>query len=523
MSIRQKSINLSKVVLAFTIIALSLGVAAAQTTIDLNNTDDGCTSIMVGRLASTDGSTITSHTCDGGYRTWVDIKPAATYRDGAKNIIYKGAMYTKFASDTRRLNVAGEIPQARQTYAFLNVAYPCMNEHQLGIGETSIGGRRELRSREGMFLIEELERLALERTTNCRDAIKLIGELVKEYGYCDGGECITFCDPKEVWHFEIMGPGPGKIGGVWAAVRIPDDHVGVSANKPRIAQIDLDNPDYYMASDNIYSLAEEMGWYDPDSGETFKFWKAYSGRKPFGIREFWILSRLAPSLNLQFDAEELPFTVKPEKKLSVRDVMEFFRCTYEGSQYDMLKNLKVNGQINSAVNPWMPGGLTQLFNALKPGSVERFRTVAVSGCAYSTVIQARDWLPDHIGGVTWLGFDNPALSPRIPIYAGVTELPENFNVGDKNAFHRDSAAWAFRRVVKLAQLNWSRSKNMINDTIKKYEDKAFAELPAIESKALQLHRRNPEKAQQFLTQYSNDFARALTQKFWELGDRLLER
>ena len=126
-----------------------------------------------------------------------------------------------------------------------------------------------------------------------------MGELAEKYGYCDGGECLTLCDPKEVWHFEIMGPGPDKIGATWAAARIPDDHVGISANICRIAEIDLNKPDYFMASKNVYTLAPEMGWWDPDSGETFKFWKAYSGRKPFSIREFWVLSTIAPSLNLQ--------------------------------------------------------------------------------------------------------------------------------------------------------------------------------------------------------------------------------
>ena len=285
--------------LSLLIILLTFTAVNAQIAAEAANPNDSCTSIMVGRLATTDGSTITCHTCDGGYRTWVDIKPTTDYDNGAMNTIYKGAMHTKFASDTRNLRVAGEIPQARHTHSFLNVAYPGMNEHQLGIGETSIGGRRELRSREGIFQIEELERIALERTTNCRDAIKLIGELVKEYGYCDGGECITLIDPKEVWHLEIMGAGAGKIGGVWAAVRIPDDHVGVSANICRIAQLDLENPDFFMASENSHSLAEEMGWWDPDSGEPFKFWKAYSGSKPFGIREYWVLSQLAPSLKLK--------------------------------------------------------------------------------------------------------------------------------------------------------------------------------------------------------------------------------
>ncbi|MCP4713376.1 MAG: peptidase [Planctomycetes bacterium] len=482
---------------------------------------------MVGRLATVDGSTITCHTCDGGYRVWMDIKPAADYPAGAMNTINKGIMHTKFASDTRNVRVAGEIPQVRHTYSFLNVAYPCMNEHQLGIGETTFGGRRELRSQKGIFQIEELERIALERTTNCRDAIKLIGELVAEYGYCDGGECLTLIDPKEVWHMEIMGAGPETCGGVWAAVRIPDDHVGISANICRVATLDLENQDFFMASENIHSLAAEKGWWDPDSGEPFKFWKAYSGGKPFSIREYWVLSQLAPSLKLKYDAEELPFTVKPDEKVSLEQVMEMYRTTYAGSEYDYMKNLTVNGEVTPVLNAWMLNSnrdLKNLLNALNPDAVgSRFRPIAVEYCAYSTVIQARDWLPDAIGGVTWLGFDNPALSPRIPIFSGCTELPRTFHVGDKNEFRRDSAAWAFRRVAKLSNMNWAVSSKMIEETLQKYEAKAFAELPSIEKKALELYQEDPEKAREFLTQYSNDFARTLVQKYWELGDRILEK
>jgi dipeptidase len=179
----------------------------------------GCTSIMVGKLASTDGSVMTAHSCDGNYRTWVKMEPHLEHNEGVKAQIFHGLLHNEFSGDMRRVTVAGEIPQAPETYAFLNTAYPCLNEKQLAIGETTIGGRRELRNTEGLFLIEELERMALERCDNARDAIKLIGQLVKEYGYCDSGECITIADPKEVWHFEIMGAGPLEIGAVWAASR----------------------------------------------------------------------------------------------------------------------------------------------------------------------------------------------------------------------------------------------------------------------------------------------------------------
>ena len=72
-------------------------------------------------------------------------------------------------------------------------------------------------------------------------------------------------DPNEVWHFEVFGEGPDKIGGVWAAVRIPDDHVGVSANISRISTLDLKDKDRYMASENVFSVAKKMGFWDAKS------------------------------------------------------------------------------------------------------------------------------------------------------------------------------------------------------------------------------------------------------------------
>jgi len=253
--------------------------SAQEQTASSNAWEDftGCTSIQVGRLATTDGSVITAHSCDGNYRQWLNMVPHAKYPKGAKNKIYTGKMHTETSWDLRRVMETGEIPQVAETYAFLNVAYPCLNEHQLAIGETTIGGRRELYNSEGMFMIEEIERVVLERCKTAREAVKLAGELIKSYGYGDRGECITIADAKEVWHFEVFGEGPLSVGGVWAAQRIPDENVGVSANIPRIGELKLNDPDHYMASENVFSVAEEMGWWDPNSGETFKFWKAYSG------------------------------------------------------------------------------------------------------------------------------------------------------------------------------------------------------------------------------------------------------
>ena len=128
------------------------------------------------------------------------------------------------------------------------------------------------RNKKGMFMIEELERVALMRCDNARDAIQLIGKLVKEYGYGDGGECITIADKNEVWQMEILGEGPDKIGGVWAAKRIPDDEVGVSANIARIGKLERKSKDFYC-SDNCEAVAKKYGLWDGQGD--FIFWKAF--------------------------------------------------------------------------------------------------------------------------------------------------------------------------------------------------------------------------------------------------------
>jgi dipeptidase len=496
---------------------------------------DSCTSIMVGRLASVDGSVMTAHTCDGGYRTWLNIIPAATHKKGEQLKIYKGKMHNGFAGDLRGIVETGEIPQVKKTFAFINTAYPAMNEHQLGMGETTFGGRRELKSRKGIFYIEELQRLALERCKTAREAIGLIGKMIKKYGYCDSGECITIIDTQEVWQMEIMGPGKDQLGGVWAAVRIPDDHIGISANICRIGKIDLKDPDHFMASDNVFSLAKKMGWWHPKEGP-FKFWKAYGASyrgKPFSIREFWVLSRLAPSLNLKYDAEELPFSVKPEKKVSLQDLMELYRTTYTGSEYDMTQNLQVEKRnrrrtkekkkkefITSPVaNPWMSRHLRLLLNTLKPDVVKRYRPIAVEYCAYHTIIQARGWLPDAIGGIVWIGFDNPALTPKFPIFAGVTQLYPGLRIGSQKKFSRDSAAWAFRRASKLAMIRWDRTQETIKKTLAEIQDKISFELPLVDKRALTLYKQDPLKAKEFLSQYCNNFCRTLVNRYWEMGDQ----
>lgn len=515
-------------------LCLSYAPCRAFTIDDVPESRLSCTSITVGKMASADGSVMTSHTCDGNYRTWMDITPGFRASKDTVAVVVKGRMHTDHSKGERGMRVVDTIPVPAVAYNMLNTSYPCLNERQLAMGETTVHTRDGLNNPNGMFLIEELQRLALRHCTTAREAISYIGELIKKYGYGDGGECITIADPKEVWQMEIFGEGPDKIGGVWAAQRIPDDEVGVSANISRISELNLKDKDHYMASDNVFEVGKKLGFWD--GKEPFKFWKVYGGgnymneMKAYNVRELFILRTLAPSLGLNADMEELPFSVKPERPVSAEDVMNLLSSTYEGTDMDPVRNLKVTVKdkttekedtvISPAANPWMTRDTRNLLNALKPGAAGADRTVAVPQCSYSTVIQLRDWLPDAVGGVAWVSFDNPGQSPRIPVFCGTTDLPDCFKVDGQLRHDENSSVWPFREANKLATVRWGVTRDEHNAAKKHFTDKGFSELPFVEARYADILTKDGEKAaSDYLTGYTADFAGAAMSKWRELAAR----
>lgn len=506
---------------------LSLLALSLSLTLLLNaqTAKDACTSIMAGKNATTDGSVITSHTCDSWYRTWMSVEPAADYKNDTVMDIYEGLMHTEKHGDMTGVRIKGQIPQARHTYSFLNTAYPCLNEHQLAIGETTISGRDTLQNKKGMFMIEELQRVVLQRCTTARDAIRLIGELVKKYGYGDSGECITIADRNEVWIFEIFGEGPKKIGGVWAAQRIPDDHIAVSANISRIGTIDLQDKDHFMASDNVFEVAKKMGFWD--GKDKFSFWKAYSGgnyfgeKKNYSVRELFIMRQLAPNAGFNNDMEELPVSVKPEHKVSVAEVSQLLASYYEGTEMNLSGRLKIKDKsgdsiVSPVANPWMRPDEINLYYALGDSAMKNIRTVSVSWCAYSTVIQLRSWLPDAIGGVAWIALDCPGESPRFPIFSGTTKLPAMLGICGQHSDRDDAALTHFRHANRMATVRWGKTRDEIEGAQKYFMDKGMRELKFVEKTWETM---SEKERDEMLNGYVSDFFGATVLKWDEFAHK----
>jgi len=501
---------------------------------------DNCTDVIVGKGASADGSVILTHTCDCGVCDWTwRYVPPADHRPGSTRKIYyfpqfittppsKGLRYDAIEGNFTGL----EIPQVPHTYGYLHGMFGYMNDNQVAIGESTIGCRREMRNNTPApkFEIAMLTFIAMERARTAREAIKIMGNLAVKYGYghTDSGEMLCVADPNEAWIFEIMPVGPlwtpesGKPGAIWCAQRVPDDHVSICPNESRIGEIDLNNKDYFMASSNVISYAVEHGYYDPNSGKPFSWKRAYSpveasATSSNGSRaRMWrFFDLVAPSQNFSPDTPNMdfPFSVKPDKKLSVADVMNILRDKYEGTQFYTARGI----QGGPFENPnYLPYGFK-----LDGKRYSLPRCIGVNRAEYVTVTQSRDWLPDPIGGIVWIDLGAQDTGCFMPFYIGINRIPRSFEIGDHWEFDRKSARWAFDYVDFHTQVVYSHAIKDVRKAQEKWEKSAIDRTPEIDEKALKIYKESPAKAREFLTEYCNNNANLVINAWWELGDYLL--
>lgn len=517
-------------IFCFTVFVAILNVFASDPSDWQSGRPDGCTTITVGKAASDGGWVATSHTCDSHRtRSWFDKQPAKIYRKGEALRLVRRANNDSTAMPSYKKIPTGDIDQAEQTFGFINTAYPCMNEHQLAIGESTFGGRETLHSKEGLIDCQQLVQLMLERCKTAREAIELARDMLATYGWNDEGECLTIADKTEVWHFEVVGPGAGNVGAVWVAQRVPDDHVSVNANASRIRRVDLSQPDYYKASENYTQVALDSSWWRPEDGP-FEFCYAYDpgGRQSMAARrrEWRVLDLLAPSLKLQPNSENYPFSVKPDEPVSVADIVNVFRDYYEGTPYNFVKDITVTDDsgrtiISPLANPFMPYDMNKVFRINGGWGRLGERTIARWYTMYATITQSRESLPDDIGGLVWMAMDNVASSIYVPIYCGVTDVAKAYKTpGRTNGFTRDSAWWAFNRLGTLTAQRWGDMRHDVEAVWHPWQEELFANQSQVEQKALELYQTNPQLARDFLTDYGVEWGTRVVDKAWDLGDFL---
>lgn len=415
------------------------------------NQSEACTNLIAGKKATTDGSVMITYAADSH-----NLYGELTHTPAAKHA--PGTMRKVVEWDTNK--PLGEIPQPAETYNVIGN----MNEFQVAIGETTWGGHEELMDTTGNSIIDygSLIQIALERSKTAREAIDVMTDLVKEYGYASEGESFSIADKNEVWVLEMIGKGAEK-GAVWIAVRIPDDAISGHANEPRIRKVDFNDKENVLYSPDVISFARKRGYFN-GKDEDFSFADAYAvhdaaTRRSCDARVWTYFRRFKPEADKYYawcaaeSDEPMPLYIIPDRKVSIAEMQQSMRDHYEGTPFEMTSDIGA-GPFHVPYR-WRP---MEYEVDGKKYCMER--AIGTQQTGWSFVSQSRDWLPDPVGGLYWFGTDDTNTSVYMPIYCSVTEVPAQLGHGDINNFSMDSNFWMNTWVANQA---YNRYDRMIPD------------------------------------------------------------
>lgn len=497
----------------------SLFISALVVLVAFSQQAMACTNYLITKGASTDGSTMISYSADshvlyGELYHW----PAQQWPAGTMMDIYEWDTGKKL----------GQIPQLERTYNVVGNS----NEYQVSIAETTWGGRKELGKQDGAIMdYGSLIYVALQRSKTAREAMKNMTDLVAEYGYASSGESFSIADKDEVWVMEMIGKGQGQKGAVWVAAKIPDGYVSGHANHARITTFDYqkknkwDKEDaMFFNSKDVISFAREKKWFTGDD-EIFSFSDTYNpvdfgGARFCEIRVYSMFHKVSKEFknnaaywdyakgNVQHEevnnyaTNRMPLYIKPDKKVSVHDMMMFMRDHLEGTELDMSLDIGA-GPFGLPYRwrglTWEVGGKTYCNE----------RATATQQAGFSFIAQMRSWLPDEVGTILWWGVDDPSGTVYMPFYSNMTSAPENFKEGNGSMMEWSETAgfWIFNQVENFAYLFWDRVHPDVEEAQSKLETRFIAEVQKVDAEAVKiLNTKGHDEAVRYVNNYSHKIA-----------------
>lgn len=502
-----------------------------------------CTSYLVTPGASVDGSSMISYAADSHIRYG-----ELYFFEGHEN--NPGRFYQAYYRGSHK--PLAKIPLPATTYKV--VGY--INEKQLAIGETTFGGHKELHDTTGMIGYTGLMQMALLTAGNAREAIKVISELVDEYGYYSSGESFSIADPNEVWIMEIIGKGvnlaedkkSGKMintqkGAVWVARRVPDGYISAHANHARITtfpeadkKTSITNKQFELLFEpkieTIYAhdamdFAIDQGYYSGNH-EDFSFSDVYApidfGAARFCEARVWsMFSKVNEDMDQYLDyamgfelENRMPLFVKPERKLSAQDLMAFKRDYLQNTEYDLSQDI--------GAGPWgRPYRWRPLTWEIDGKKYFNERTTATQQTAFSFITQSRSDYPDPVGGIIWFGVDDTNTTVYVPMYAGMTRAPASFREGFGSIlnYEADAAFWVFNTVAQQAYLRYSLVFPDIQKVQQELETNFARYVPAIDAEATRLFEEDQQLSKEFLTNFSVSMAEYTVNRWKELSEFLM--
>ncbi len=428
-----------------------------------------CSTILVGKALTADGSVLFGHNEDMGLeavgRLWSE--EAHTFTESAHievpyvRIRQAHRTHAYWASGNPRgnkgLGIGKQHPRYDSVLVGMNqwgVAMACNWAHSKEDSAPGKGIRRYA-----------IRQLILERCKTAGEAVKLIGNLIDKHGQADwGGLIYAVTDSNEAWVVETTTHH-------WVARRVPDDAIRVIANRFTIGD------DFDLASHDLSQFAEIRGWYDPDHGKL-------SFRDTYGLPE-----KMNQPYDIDRETRMLKLLDGKRGHIEPEDIFALLRDRYEST--DMYTRPQI-------IPVWRE-------NLDKDPSLSR--TISSNLCQSSSVVQLRGNLPVEVGAIMWYTMANPGYSNYFPIYAGADRVPEIFSRHNAGR-SPDSAWWLFKKLQIAGDSDYDKSYPLVKNFLDEQHALVTAQQQIIEKKALALIRNsNKDEAIKLLRTFTFNQAR----------------
>lgn len=532
---------------------------------------DGCTSIVVSSGATVDGSAMASHSDDCSDCDWrMAYVPARDHAPGSRRHIHDGSwgqyprlvdperssIYTPGAGINETL-VVGSIPQVPHTYALWESSYALMNEHGLGMGESTCAaflvnkGPKDGGSE--LLAIRSLMMLGLERCVTARCAIQTMGDLAAQYGFYGedpgmggAGEAVTIVDRSgEAWVFHVTGGvaaktseqadrWAGQRGALWAAQRVPDGHIAVVANVFIIKEIDTSDSKNFMVHPGLFDMAREAGLWD--GREPFNFQKHMMPEQTtfedppnfppipmYGTLRTWgVFRHAAPSANISISQYigHFPFSIQVDRLVDHKEVFRWFRESfYEGTEFDMTQG--------ALAGPFQSPNRVEGGHGMAVVKGQFARAISIHRTSYTQVVQSGTSQP-----MVWFAPDKASTSVFVPFFASALKQGGDgkhdeamYGQGSMKSFSftdgMPPAWWAFDFVANWMDLCY---RNMSLT----YVYPAVRELQAtvdvmVQDAVKSADKARGEEAAAVLAEAQTKIQREVVKSWWELAGKLVVR
>lgn len=438
-------------------------------------TSFACTTIVVGKNASQDGSILVARNEDGS-----DGNAAVRfmYHKPRKNgYLYRNYEENKFTYQlpNNLMGYSGSPDWQTHNSTFEEAGF---NDAGVGISatETIVSNAATLKVdpyvADSGIVEEAIPTILLPQIKSAREGVMMLGKIIEEKGSGEGFG-VVFVDKDEAWYLENAG------GHQWLAVRLPEDGYFVSANQSRLGEVDLKDSDNYLYSPNLISFAEETGLYNSKKDGNFNFHKVYGQNnevdKAYNYpRVAYIQNLFTPSTkNYPVKDGDFPLFLRPGHKLSITDVESALSSYYQGTPSDPY----------TSENP----------NATA-------RPIAVYRTQQSHVLQVRDNLPQPIANVEYLNLGMTAIGIYVPFYQGA-KIPESYMLATDQADDL-SAYWKFRKLQMLVMLDFPKFAPIVQDRYAKLNQEIIAKQAQFEKEYVKVYAKSPKLAARLLDEFT---------------------